>query len=140
MCVCALPLCRYSVVVSPGVTLVRRLGLRPLGSLMRSYPQLASGQGRLKRCETHIMCETYACSRMLHILMSYLQLPPLQQSDMPSDDYSKGVVFYLREDSRRIVGVLTWNLFGKMDLARQVQCRNVAELSMDAKIINHVVM
>jgi len=46
---------------------------------------------------------------------------PLQQSDMPSDDYSKGVVFYLREDSRRIVGVLTWNLFGKMDLARQVQ-------------------
>lgn len=43
-----------------------------------------------------------------------------QQSDMPSDDYSKGVVFYLQGERRRIVGVLTWNLFGKMDLARAV--------------------
>ena len=42
-----------------------------------------------------------------------------QESDLPVDDYSRGVVFYLGKE-RRIVGVLTWNLFGKMDLARQV--------------------
>ena len=36
----------------------------------------------------------------------------------PADEYSKGVVFYLRE--KKIVGVLTWNCFGKMDVARKV--------------------
>ena len=45
--------------------------------------------------------------------------PPQQESELPVDDFSRGVVFYLGE-KQRIVGVLTWNLFGKMDLARQV--------------------
>ena len=36
------------------------------------------------------------------------------------DDYSKGVVFYLTREERKVVGVLTWNLFGKMDVARKV--------------------
>ena len=40
---------KNSFVLSQGVTLAQRLGLRPLGSLMRSYPQLASGQDRLRR-------------------------------------------------------------------------------------------
>lgn len=39
---------------------------------------------------------------------------------MPVDDFSKGVVFYLNSTSGRIVGVLTWNVFGKMELAKQV--------------------
>ena len=39
---------------------------------------------------------------------------------MPVDDFSKGVVFYLNEIGK-VVGVLTWNLFGKMDLAKQVR-------------------
>ena len=39
---------------------------------------------------------------------------------MPVDDYSKGVVFYLNSSSGRIVGILTWNVFGKMELAKQV--------------------
>ena len=37
------------------------------------------------------------------------------------DDYSKGVVFYLSRGERKVVGVLTWNLFGKMDIARKVE-------------------
>ena len=45
---------------------------------------------------------------------------PLQDAALPSEDFSKGVVFYLSENSRRVVGVLTWNIFGKMDLAREV--------------------
>ena len=44
----------------------------------------------------------------------------VQESEVPVDDHSKGVVFYLSREERRIVGVLTWNLFGKMDLARKV--------------------
>ena len=40
---------------------------------------------------------------------------------MGVDDYSKGVVFYLSREERRVVGVLTWNLFGKMDIARKVK-------------------
>ena len=47
-------------------------------------------------------------------------LLPLQEGGVAVDDYSKGVVFYLSEDERKVVGVLTWNLFGKMDIARKV--------------------
>ena len=45
--------------------------------------------------------------------------PSMQTAEVPLDDYSKGVVFYHNNDGR-IVGVLTWNLFGKMDVARKV--------------------
>ena len=52
--------------------------------------------------------------------MYALILPPsIQTAEVPMDDYSKGVVFYHNVDGR-IVGVLTWNLFGKMDVARKV--------------------
>ena len=44
-----------------------------------------------------------------------------EESNLPEDDYSKGVVFYMKPENGRIVGVLTWNLFGKMDLAREVR-------------------
>ena len=40
--------------------------------------------------------------------------------ETPEDDYSKGVVFYLEKEKGKIVGVLTWNMFGKMEVARQV--------------------
>lgn len=33
--------------------------------------------------------------------------------------YERGVVFYVRE--RRVVGVLLWNLFNRMHVARQVR-------------------
>ncbi len=46
-----------------------------------------------------------------------------QETETSVDDYSRGVVFYLGPEDRRVVGVLTWNLFGKMDLARQVAIR-----------------
>ena len=40
------------------------------------------------------------------------------QSEEVKDDFSKGVVFYTKGGV--VVGVLTWNIFGKMDLARKV--------------------
>ena len=41
---------------------------------------------------------------------------------MNREDYSKGVVFYLRD--KVVVGVVLWNVFNKMTLARQVYTRN----------------
>jgi hypothetical protein len=42
--------------------------------------------------------------------------PPSPQE--AKNDYGKGVVFYLKE--KKVVGVLLWNVFKKLPLARQV--------------------
>jgi programmed cell death 8 (apoptosis-inducing factor) len=34
------------------------------------------------------------------------------------EEYGKGVVFYLRDDT--VVGVVMWNVFNRMQIARQV--------------------
>ena len=44
----------------------------------------------------------------------------VQEGGKEEEDFSKGVVFYLSPEERKVVGVLTWNLFGKMDVARKV--------------------
>lgn len=35
-----------------------------------------------------------------------------------TEDYGKGVVFYLK--GKQVVGILLWNVFGKMSIARKV--------------------
>ena len=58
---------------------------------------------------------------LLQCATIYTRLPLIPQGatdTKPDDDYSKGVVFYLKE--KKVVGVLTWNCYGKMDLAREV--------------------
>jgi len=40
-------------------------------------------------------------------------------ADTADTDYGKGVIFYLRDDV--IVGVVMWNVFGRMAIARQVR-------------------
>lgn len=37
-----------------------------------------------------------------------------------SEDFGKGVVFYLREKDEKVVGILLWNIFGRMPLARKI--------------------
>jgi len=44
------------------------------------------------------------------------------------DDFSKGVVFYTKGGV--IVGILTWNIFGKMDLARKVLSQHAIHLPL----------
>ena len=39
------------------------------------------------------------------------------------DDFGKGVVFYLRDDI--VVGIVLWNIFNRMSIARQVRLRNI---------------
>ncbi len=90
-------------------------GLRPLVSLMGNCQLWGFGPKNLtryttQRMHTHTHTHTYM---MLYVVLFI-------KSDLPVDDFSKGVVFYLNQDTGCILGVLTWNLFGKMDIAKQV--------------------
>ena len=49
----------------------------------------------------------------------------IQDGGEVKDDFSKGVVFYTKGGV--VVGVLTWNIFGKMDLARKVLAAHAEE-------------
>ena len=74
--------------------------------------------------------------------------PPALASDAPAaaaaapaplkagEDYGKGVVFYLRDDV--VVGVLLWNVFNKINIARKVLRENkkYEDLSEVAKLFN----
>lgn len=46
----------------------------------------------------------------------------LPQSPREGEDYGKGVVFYLRDDI--VVGIILWNVFNRMSVARQVSGQN----------------
>ena len=52
------------------------------------------------------------------------------------EDYGKGVVFYLKEDV--VVGVLMWNIFNKISIARKVLRENkkYEDLSEVAKLFD----
>lgn len=39
----------------------------------------------------------------------------------PLENYGKGVIFYLRND--KVVGIVLWNIFNRMSIARQVRNR-----------------
>ena len=45
----------------------------------------------------------------------------------PGEDYGKGVIFYTRNE--KIVGILLWNLFGRMPVARQVSSEIWCDIS-----------
>lgn len=55
---------------------------------------------------------------------------PLNEKDLPdvkcdidnADSYGRGVIFYLKED--KIVGILLWNLFNRIGLARTIINQN----------------
>lgn len=42
----------------------------------------------------------------------------LNKVEDPRDDFGKGVIFYLRDDV--VVGIVLWNIFNRMSIARQV--------------------
>lgn len=48
---------------------------------------------------------------------------PATEEPKRYDDFVKGVVFYLRDDI--VVGIVLWNIFNRMSIARQVRVRNV---------------
>lgn len=46
--------------------------------------------------------------------------PTVQAADAshPKDDYSKGVIFYLKDE--KIVGIVLWNIFNQINTARAI--------------------
>lgn len=54
----------------------------------------------------------------------------------PVSDYNKGIVFYLKNDV--VVGIVLWNLFNRMSIARQVlkSDRCYKDLNEVAKLFN----
>lgn len=45
--------------------------------------------------------------------------PPAPAQEKQKDDYGKGVIFYLRD--KVVVGIILWNVFNRMPIARKVQ-------------------
>ncbi|NXL87827.1 AIFM1 factor, partial [Alectura lathami] len=43
---------------------------------------------------------------------------PMPQVPKPGEDYGKGVIFYLRD--KVVVGIVLWNIFNRMPIARKV--------------------
>uniref|UniRef100_A0A1B6DIK6 FAD/NAD(P)-binding domain-containing protein n=1 Tax=Clastoptera arizonana TaxID=38151 RepID=A0A1B6DIK6_9HEMI len=58
------------------------------------------------------------------------------ESSSNSENYNKGVIFYLRDEI--IVGIVLWNVFNKMNIARQVLKENkkYGDLNEVAKLFN----
>lgn len=52
------------------------------------------------------------------------------------EDYGKGVIFYLRDDV--VVGIVLWNVFNRMSIARQVlkEEKKYDDLNEVAKLFN----
>ena len=59
---------------------------------------------------------------------------PAAPSDDKAEDYGKGVIFYLRDNV--VVGVLMWNVFNKISVARKVirEHRRYDDLAEVAKL------
>ncbi|KAL1459871.1 hypothetical protein WDU94_011822 [Cyamophila willieti] len=60
----------------------------------------------------------------------------ISSSSKQSSDYGKGVIFYLRNDI--VVGIVLWNVFNRMSIARQVlkSERKYEDLNEVAKLFN----
>ncbi|KAK6626166.1 hypothetical protein RUM43_006472 [Polyplax serrata] len=66
-------------------------------------------------------------------------IPPAKGSPkppQPGEDYGKGIIFYLRDET--VVGIVMWNVFNRMQIARQVlkDERKYDNLNEVAKLFN----
>ena len=61
---------------------------------------------------------------------------PESSSPSPQENYGKGVIFYLKNDI--VVGILMWNVFNKMSIARKVirEHKHYDDLSEVGKLFN----
>ncbi|KFD54216.1 hypothetical protein M513_04993 [Trichuris suis] len=80
------------------------------------------------RSETEAQAEASAASEE--------QPPNNADAASSSDDYGKGVIFYLR--GKRVVGVVLWNVFNRMPIARKLimEGREHDDFSEVAKLFN----
>ncbi len=64
------------------------------------------------------------------------EVTPAVIAPVAAEDYGKGVVFYLKNDL--VVGIVLWNVFNKMPIARKVikEGKEYSDLSDLAKLFN----
>merc|ERR1712200_395130 len=62
--------------------------------------------------------------------------PTQTQVEADGQDYGKGIIFYLKEE--KIVGMVLWNVFNRMNIARRVlkEGKNYEDLTEVAKLFN----
>lgn len=60
----------------------------------------------------------------------------MQVTPSEGEDFGKGVIFYMRDDV--VVGIVLWNVFNRMSVARQVldDDRKYEDLNEVAKLFN----
>lgn len=65
-----------------------------------------------------------------------VELESTKNETITDNDYNKGIVFYLKNDV--VVGIVLWNLFNRMSIARQVlkSDRCYKDLNEVAKLFN----
>jgi hypothetical protein len=67
-------------------------------------------------------CESLKCQHLIFkFFQEAQQVSPASgtpESPKHGEDYGKGVIFYLRDDV--VVGIVMWNVFNRMSVARQV--------------------
>lgn len=63
-------------------------------------------------------------------------MTPSQAIEQDVEKYGKGVIFYLRDDV--IVGIVLWNVFAKMSIARKIirERKGFEEISELAKLFD----
>ena len=49
--------------------------------------------------------------------------PPAPAATESSEEFGKGVVFYMK--GKRVVGVVLWNVFNRMPIARKVSVKSI---------------
>lgn len=61
---------------------------------------------------------------------------PVGETETRNEDFGKGVIFYLRDNT--VVGIILWNVFNRMSVARQVlkDQRKYDDLNEVAKLFN----
>lgn len=71
-----------------------------------------------------------------NISMNKKELESSNDESITENNYNKGVVFYLKNDV--VVGIVLWNLFNRMSIARQVlkSDRCYRDLNEVAKLFN----
>jgi len=62
--------------------------------------------------------------------------PTVTEPEADGQDYGKGIIFYLKEE--KIVGMVLWNVFNRMNIARRVlkEGKNYEDLTEVAKLFN----
>jgi len=96
----------------------------------KDTPKEATGAGNIRSAS---MGDVKDSSEAVTESAPVATTPEVRHDD--DDKYGKGIVYYLK--NRKVVGVLTWNIFNKMNPAREIirEGKEFTDMSELAKLI-----